>query len=165
MSRDAPCSTALNTLIQTSQPCSTRWHTRDTDRRMHFESSHTKITPNSGVDQGCPLSTCGFSAATDPVLRFVLADLCRLLDDGAKLFAYMDDWYFWIKPQCLNEALVLIAVATRSVYLELFARTPVPQAFLNKVKPTLNCLGGHLHIQGDRWRKPRNVSEVLRPPC
>ena len=28
-----------------------KWHTRDTDRRMHFESSHTKITPNSGVDQ------------------------------------------------------------------------------------------------------------------
>ena len=27
---------------------------------------HTKISANSGVDQGCPLSTCGFSAAIDP---------------------------------------------------------------------------------------------------
>ena len=28
-----------------------KWHTRDTDRRMYFQSSHTKITPNSVVDQ------------------------------------------------------------------------------------------------------------------
>ena len=46
---------------------------------------------NSGVDQGCPLSTCGFAAAIDPVLRHVLADICRQHDPGAKLFAYLDD--------------------------------------------------------------------------
>ena len=46
-------------------------------------------------------------------LRFVLADICRQLDDGAKLFAYLDDWYLWIKPQCLTDALVLISAATR----------------------------------------------------
>ena len=74
--------------------------------KMHFESSYTNIAANSGVDQGCPLSTCGFSSAADPVLRLVLADFCRLLDDGAKLFAYLDDWDLWIKPQCLNDALV-----------------------------------------------------------
>ena len=90
-----------------------KWYTGDAEHRMHFEASYTKITDNSGVDQGSPLSTCGFSAATKPVLRFVLADLCRLLDDGAKLFAYLDDWYLWIKQQCLNDALVPIAAATR----------------------------------------------------
>ena len=33
------------------------------------DSAYTKISANSGVDQGCPLSTCGFSAAVDPVLQ------------------------------------------------------------------------------------------------
>ena len=159
-----------------------RWYTGSTKHRMHFESSNTKITASSGVDQGCPLSTCGFSAATEPVLRFTLADLCRLLDDGAKLFAYLDDWYPYTKPQCLNDALVLIAAATRSVNLELQAsKNPsvegiLSQELLDKVKPTLKCLGGHLHIQGTaspvlwslvnrtQWRKPRNVSVQLLPP-
>ena len=44
---------------------------------MHYESAYTKISAKSGVDQRCPLSTCGFSAAIDPVLRFRLADICR----------------------------------------------------------------------------------------
>ena len=118
-----------------------KWYTGDTEHRMHFEPSYTKITANSGVDQGCPLSTCGFSAATDLILRFVLADLFRLLDDGAKRFANLDDWYLWIKPQFLNDALVLIAAGTRSVNLELqpskiqvwraSCTDPVPLAFLN----------------------------------
>ena len=47
----------------------------------------------TAVDQGCPLSTCGFSAGVDPVLRSTLADICRHYDPGAKLFAYLDDWY------------------------------------------------------------------------
>ena len=58
----------------------------DTEHRMHFESSYTKITADSGVHQGCPLSTCGFPASTDPVLRIVLADLSRLLNDGCQFF-------------------------------------------------------------------------------
>ena len=68
-----------------------RWYTSATEHRMHFESSYTKITANSGVDQLCPLSTCCFSAASDSVLRFVLGDLCTLDYDGAKLFAFLDD--------------------------------------------------------------------------
>ena len=44
-----------------------KWYTGDTEQRMHFESSYTKISANSGVDQGCLLSTCGFSAALGPV--------------------------------------------------------------------------------------------------
>ena len=36
---------------------------------MHNDSAYTKISANSGVDQGCPLSVCGFSAVLDPILR------------------------------------------------------------------------------------------------
>ena len=74
--------------------------------------STQKISANSGVDQGCPLSTCGFSAAIDPVLRFVLADICTQLDSGARLFA---DWYLWIEPQCLMDTITLMVAATKSV--------------------------------------------------
>ena len=73
-----------------------KWYTGTTEHRMHHDSAYTKIGPNSGVDQGCPLSTCGFSAAIDPVLRFVLADIRRLQNAGAKLFAYLDDLYIGI---------------------------------------------------------------------
>ena len=62
------------------------------EHRMHHDSAYTKISANRGVDQGCPLSTCGSSAAVDLVLRSALADICRLFDPGAKLFAYLDDW-------------------------------------------------------------------------
>ena len=50
-----------------------------------------KSVPTAELDQGCPLSTCGFSAAVDPVLRSVLTELCTHYDLGAKLFAYLDD--------------------------------------------------------------------------
>ena len=93
------------------------------------------------------LSTCGFSAATDPALRFVMADLCRLLDDGAKLFTHLDDWYLYIKPHRINGSLVLISAAIRSVSLELRASKIqvwrascldlVHQKMLELVKPTL----------------------------
>ena len=49
------------------------WYTGTTEHRMHYDSAYTKITANSGVDQGCLLSTCGFSAAVDPVLRSIMA--------------------------------------------------------------------------------------------
>ena len=79
---------------------------------MHNKSAHTKISPNSGADHLCPLSTCGFSAAIDPVLRFVVADIRGLHDLGAKLFAYLDDRYIWIKPQYLLQTFALMVTAT-----------------------------------------------------
>ena len=48
-----------------------KWYTGTTEHRMHYDSAYTKISANSGVDQRCPLSTCGFSAAIDPILRSV----------------------------------------------------------------------------------------------
>ena len=87
------------------------WYTGTTEHRMHYDFAYTQISASSGVDQGCPLSTCGFSAAIDPVLRFVLADIRRLHDSGAKLFAYLDDWYLWIKPEYLLLTLALMAAS------------------------------------------------------
>ena len=60
-----------------------KWCTGTTEHRMHYDSAYTKISANTGVDQGCPLSTCGFSAAIDPVLRSVLAEICTQYDSGA----------------------------------------------------------------------------------
>ena len=76
-----------------------------------------KISANSGVDHGCPPSPCGFSAAIDPILRSVPAENCSRYDTGAMLFAYLDDWYLWIKPQCLLPTFALITPATRSANL------------------------------------------------
>ena len=114
MFRDVPGYTAYEQSDLGLAAVLSRWYTGATEHRMHIESSYAKINAISGVDQGCSLSTSGFSAAIDAILRFVLADLCRLLDGGAKLFAYLDDWYLHIKLHCLNDALVLISAATRS---------------------------------------------------
>ena len=86
---------------------------------MHYDSAYTQMSANSGVDQGCPLSTCGFSADVEPVLRSTLADNCRLHGPGAKLIADMDDWYLWIKPQYLLQTIAAITEATKSVNLAL----------------------------------------------
>ena len=48
-----------------------------------------------------------------------MADICIHHDTGAKLFAYLDDWYVWIKLQHLLQTFALITAATRSVNLEL----------------------------------------------
>ena len=92
-----------------------KWYTGTTEHRMHCDSAYTKITANSGVDQGCPLSACGFSAVVGPVHRSIMAQLCTHYDSGTKLFAYLDDWYLWIKPQCLLQTIAAITAATRSV--------------------------------------------------
>ena len=94
-----------------------RWYTGTTEHRMHYESAYTKITANSGVDQGCPLSACGFSAVVDPTLHSIMSELCNLYDPGAQLFAYLDDWYLWIKPHCLLQTIAVITAATSSVNL------------------------------------------------
>ena len=96
-----------------------KWYTGTTEHKMHYESAHTTISANSGVDQGCPLSTCGFSAAIDPILRSLLAEICRQYDTGGKLFAYLNNWYLWFKPLCLLPTFALITAATTSANLEL----------------------------------------------
>ena len=146
-----------------------KWYTGTTEHRMHYDSAYTKITANSGVDQGCPLSACGFSAVVDPVLRSVMAQLCTHYDSGAKLFAYLDDWYLWIKPQFLPQTIAVITAATRSVNLALQStktqvwkgscQDPIPPEFQDKVTLTLSCLGGHLQIHGDTEPSPVVLGE------
>ena len=146
-----------------------RWYTGTTEHRMHYESAYTKITANSGVDQGCPLSACGFSAVVDPTLHSIMAELCNLYDPGAQLFAYLDDWYLWIKPQCLLQTIAVITADTRSVSLALqttktqiwkgSCQDPIPPEFQDKVTLTLSCLGGHLQIHGDTEPNPVVLGE------
>ena len=131
------------------------------------------------------LSICGFRRPLTLHYGPVLADSRRQLDPGAKLFAYLDDWYVWIKPQDLLQTFALIAAATRSVNLELqpsniqtwraSCQDPIPPELQDKIKLTLSCLGGHLQIHGDielspivpgcqiTWKKPHNVSSGSPP--
>ena len=126
----------------------------------------TKISANSGVDQGCPLSVCGFSAVVDPILRSVVAQFCTHYDSSAKLFANLD---LWIKPQYLLQTIAAITTATRSVNLALqttktqvwkgSCQDPIPPEFQDKVTLTLRCLGGHLQIHGDTEPSPVVLGE------
>ena len=146
-----------------------KWYTGTTEHRMHSDSAYTKISANSGVDQGCPLSACGFSAVVDPVLRSVMKQLCTHYDSGAKLFAYLENWYLWIKPQCLLHTIFENTAATRSVNLALQStktqvwegscQDPIPPEFQDKVTLTLSCLGGHLQIHGDTKPSPVVLGE------
>ena len=130
-----------------------KWYTGTREHRMHYDSAYTKITANSGVDQGCPLSACGFSAVVDAVLRAVMAQLCTNYDSGAKLFAYLDDWYLWIKPQ------FLLQKSTKTQVWKGSCQDPIPPEFQDKVTLTLSCLGGHLQIHGDTEPSPVVLGE------
>ena len=89
-----------------------RWYTGSTTHRMHHDGGYAHIQANSGIDQGCPLSPCGFAAAVDPISQYILSETRRTLDNGAKLWAYLDDWYIWIKPQHIPAAIKLVANAS-----------------------------------------------------
>ena len=129
-----------------------KWYTGTTEHRMHYDSAYTKISANSGVDQGCPLSACGFSAVVDPVRRSVMAQLCTHYDSGAKLFAYLDDWYLWIKPQYLLQTIAAITTATRSVNLALQStKTQVWKGSCQDPIPPEFPRHGHTHTQLLGW--------------
>ena len=112
-----------------------KWYTGTTEHRMHYDSAYTKISANSGVDQGCPLS-----------LRSVMAQLCTHYDSGAKLFAHLDDWYLWIKPQCLLQT---IAVITACYQISQSCSTVHQNTSLERLLPRPHSTGvprqGHAH--------------------
>ena len=124
-----------------------------------LDGSYAHIQANNGIDQGCPLSPCGFAAAIELTSRAILTETRSNLDEGAKLWAYLDDWYIWIKPRHITEAIELISTATRTINLELqptkiqiwtaTCNSPIPPAFQDKAKSTPKCLGAHLRIAGD----------------
>ena len=140
-----------------------KWYTSTTEYRMHYETAYTKISANSGMDHGCPLSACGFSAVVDPV------SFARITTQAPNSFAYLDAWYLWIKPQCLLQTIAVITTATRSVNLALQStktqvwkgscQDPNPPDFQDKVTHTLSCLGGHLQIHGDTEPSPVVLGE------
>ena len=98
-----------------------------------------------------------------------MAQLCAHYDSGAKLFAYLDDWYLWIKPQFLLQTIAVITAATRSVNLALQStktqvwkgscQDPIPPEFQDKVTLTLSCLDGHLQIHGNTEPSPVVLGE------
>ena len=149
---------------------------------MHYDSAYTKISANSGVDQGCPLSACGFSAVVDPVLRSVMTQLCTHHDSGAKLFACLDDWYLWIKPQYLLQTIAVIT--DRSILLhspprhrcgKALARTPFHLSFKTRsrshsvawedIYKSMETLSPALLFWVSRppWRKQHNAFRKLLP--
>ena len=75
-----------------------------------------------------------------------------------------DDWHVWIKPLCLPDAIAVLSATTHSVNIELqpskiqiwtaSCTASIAPGLLDKVEPTINCLGGHLHIQGDSEPRP-----------
>ena len=137
-----------------------RWYKGSSTHRMHYEGSYAHIQASSGIDQGCPLSPCGFAAARETISRAILAETKSRLDDGAKLWAYLDDWYIWIKSQHITQAIELISTTTRSINLELqptkiqiwtaSCNSPISPALQDKAKSTLKCLGSHLRISGEQ---------------
>ena len=82
----------------------------------------------------------------EPISRAILAETRSKLDDGAKLWACLDEWYVWIKPRHIPAAVELIANATRTINLELqptkiqiwtaSCNSPIPPAFQDRAKPT-----------------------------
>ena len=103
------------------------------------------------------------------VSQQLLTQHFTLYDSGAQLFAYLDDWYLWIKPQCLLQTIAGVTAATRSVNLSLQStktqiwkgscQGPIPPEFQDKVTLTLSCLGGHPQIHGDTEPSPVVLGE------
>ena len=98
-----------------------------------------------------------------------MSELSNLYVPGAQLFAYLDDWYLWIKPNCLPQTIAVITAATSSVNLALqttktqiwrgSCQDPIPLEFQDNVTLTLSCLGGHLQIHGDTEPSPVVLGE------
>ena len=111
--------------------------------------------------------------AVEPISRAILSETKSKLDSGAKLWAYLDDWYIWIKPQHMPAAIDLISGATRTINLELqptkiqiwtaSCNSPIPPAFLHKAQPSLKCLGAHLRIAGDSKGSPALPEHISHP--
>ena len=81
----------------------------------------------------------------------------RTLDSGAKLWAYLDDLYIWIKPNLALGATRTINVELQPSKMQIWTAScasPVPPTFLSRAKRTLKCLRAHLHMAGDGEGSP-----------
>ena len=153
---------------------------------MDYDGSHAHIQASSGIDQGLPTVTL----RVDPISRYTLTQTQLTLDSGARLWAYLDDWHIWIKPQHIPAAIKQVTNATLTINLELqptkiqiwkaSCTSPIPPDYLDKAKSTLKCFGAHLRIAGDSEGSPvelggrpsmntatthfRSISTILRDP-
>ena len=146
-----PCCTASSKNDADLAAVFSKSYTGATEHRMHYDSANTKNSPTAGWIR-VVLSTCGFSAAIDPVLRCPCwQTFAGNMTQAQSFFAYLGDWYLWIKPQCLLPTFALITAATRSVNLELqpskiqiwraSCQDPIPAKLQDKVRLTPSCLG------------------------
>ena len=153
--------------------------------RHHGAQDALRLCLHQNQCQGCPLSTCGFSAAVDPVLQSVLAELCTHYDSGAKLFAFLDDWYLWIKPQYQLQTIVpslqppdqstLPYSRPRHKYGKALARTPFHLSSKTRshshsvawvdIYKSMETLSPALSFWESRpsWRKQHNAFRKLPP--
>ena len=88
-SSGAPCCTLSDNMILPLATVFSRWCTGST---THREGSYARVHASSRIDHGCHFSPRGFAAA-------VVSETHRVVDSGAKLWAFLDDWYIWTKPQ------------------------------------------------------------------
>ena len=81
-----------------------------------------------------------------------------------KLFAYLDDWYLWIKPQCLLQTIAVITAATRSVNLALQStKTQVRKgSCLDPIPPEFQTRS---HSHSVAWRTSTNPWRHWAQPC
>ena len=164
-----------------------KWYTGTTEHRMHYDSAYTKITANSGVDQGCPsVSVWILSSLLTLYSRSVMAQLCTHYDSGAKLF--LPSWTIGTCGSNSSASYRLLLVITscyqisqpcstvhQNTSMERLLQDPIPPEFLDKVTLTLSCLEDIYKIPGDTepslsfwasrlpWRKQHNAFRKLLP--
>ena len=141
-----------------------RWYTGTTEHRMHYESAYTKITANSGVDQGCPLSACGFSAVVDPTLHSIMSELCNLYDQGAQLFTLTtgtcgSSRIVSYKPLQLSVQSILLYRPQKHKSGEAHAKTQFLLSSRTRSRSHSVVWVGHLQIQGDTEPSPVVLGE------
>ena len=144
-----------------------KWHTGATEHRMHCESACTKISANSGVDQGCPLSTCGFSAAIADFGQYkqIFADIMTRAPSslptwmtcicGSNLSACCQ---YLLSSQLQPDQSISSFSPPKYRFGGPLARTQPPE-LQDKVRLTLSCLGRHLQIHGNIEPSPVVLGE------
>ena len=148
-----------------------KWYTGTTEHRMHYDSAYTKISANSGVDQGCPLSTCGLSAAIDPVLgRFWQTSAGYTIQVPSSLRTWTSGTCGSNRSAYCGQSLLSLLPPDQSTLPCSPPRTqvwrascqdPNPPEFQDKVKLTLSCLVGYLQIHGDVEPSPVVLGEQV----
>ena len=90
------------------------------------------------------------------------------LDSGAKLWAYLDDMYIWIKPHLALGATRTINVELQPSKMQVWTAScasPVPPTFVNRAKTTLKCLRVRSHIAGGSDGSPGGARWTGPPSC